>query len=152
MNWIIRRSNKLLSHTHLKGLIQPIFKDIEKWSWFISDLDFLSNGTILPINFDHDYFILSPEQFQQLVTADPQIIWGVLLGFSNEQLIDVDEENLPYAEGNELIWKNGNIQHTNALIEIVCFDSGYTIVKFRDAQLSGKFKAYFEEAIELESF
>jgi hypothetical protein len=51
-----------------------------------------------------------------------------------------------------MVWKNGNIQHPNAALEIVCFDSGYTIVKFRDEKLSDKFKAYFDEAIELEKF
>jgi hypothetical protein len=66
--------------------------------------------------------------------------------------VDVDEEHLPYAESNDIIWKNENIQHPNAQIEIVCFDSGYTIVKFRDEHLSNKFKAYFDEAMELEKF
>ena len=152
MNWIIRKSNKLLSHTHLNSLLKPIYNEVKNWNWLVSDVDYISNTEDLPINFDHDYFVLSPIQFQQLVKADPQIIWGVLLGFQNKQSIDVDEENLPYAEGNVLIWKNGNIQHHNAMIEIVCFDSGYTIVKFRDSDLSNKFKAYFDEAVDLEVF
>jgi hypothetical protein len=56
--------------------------------------------------------------------------------------IEIDEENLPSADGSTTVWKNGNIQHPNAVLEIVCFDSGYTIVKFRDEKLSSKFKTY----------
>ncbi|MEO7214796.1 hypothetical protein [Mucilaginibacter sp.] len=67
--------------------------------------------------------------------------------------ITIDENAIPLAEGNELIWKNGNLQYPDAAIEIICFDSGYTIVKFTDERLSAKFKAYFgDEAIELEKF
>jgi hypothetical protein len=119
----------------------------------ISDLDYFPDTiTNLPVDFERDYFILSSEEFRTLVDADPQIIWGVVVGIPGTSIIKVDEDNLPYAEFNELIWKNGNIQHPNAQIEIVCFDSGYTIVKFRDQYLSDKFKAYFDEAIELEKF
>jgi hypothetical protein len=66
--------------------------------------------------------------------------------------VKLNVNDLPYAEGNAMIWKNGNLQHPDAEIEIVCFDSGYTIVKFTRQDLSDKFKAYFDEAIELEKF
>jgi hypothetical protein len=140
-------------HTHLNEVLKPIMDDIKDWSWLISDLDYFPDTiTNLPVDFKHDYFILSAKEFQTLVDANPQIIWGVVLGIPSTSILKVDEDNLPYAEFNELIWKNGNTQHPNAVIEIVCFDSSYTIVKFRDQHLSDKFKDYFEEAIELESF
>jgi hypothetical protein len=140
-------------HTHLNEVLKPIMDDIKDWSWLISDLDYFPDTvTNLPVDFEHDYFILSAKEFQTLIDADPQIIWGVVLGIPNTSTIKVDEGNLPFAEFNELIWKNGNIQHPDAVIEIVCFDSGYTIVKFKDQHLSDKFKAYFDEAIELEKF
>jgi hypothetical protein len=47
---------------------------------------------------------------------------------------------------------NTDIQHEDAQIEIVCFDSGYTIVKLRDQYLSNKFKNYFTEAVKLDTF
>ncbi|WP_345948087.1 hypothetical protein ABDD95_14630 [Mucilaginibacter sp. PAMB04274] len=153
MNWIIRYSSKMEFHTHLNAVLKPIMDEIKGWNWLISDLDYFPDTIAnLPVDFERDYFILSSEEFRTLVDANPQIIWGVVLGMPRTSTIRVDEENLPYAEFNELIWKNGNIQHPNAQVEIVCFDSGYTIVKFRDQHLSDKFKAYFEEAIELESF
>jgi hypothetical protein len=48
---------------------------------------------------------------------------------------------------------NNNIfQIINSEIEIIAFDSSYTIVKFKNKLLSDKFKMFFEEAIELEKF
>ena len=152
MNWIIRDSDKMEFHTHLKIVLSPIIDDLKDLNWLISDLEYHSTNPNLPINNEQDYFILSSEQFKTLVAADAQIIWGVILGIPGTSTVNVDQNNLPYAEFNDLVWKNGNIQHPEAIIEIVCFDSGYTIVKFRDQGLSAKFEDYFDEALELESY
>jgi len=101
---------------------------------------------------EDDYLILSPEQFRRIAEADMQVIWGVLLGIPKDEDIDVDLDRLPYADGNGLVWKNGNMQHPKAIIEVVCFDSSYTIVKFKVGALSDKLKAYYPEAVELEQF
>ena len=153
MNWVIRYSNKMESHTHLNIVLEPIWKEVKKFNWLISDFEYHPDyAKDLPVNHDQDYFILSPLNFKKLVDADSQIIWAVILGIPQGKSIEIDEKNLPYADGSETVWKNGNIQHPNAVLEIVCFDSGYTIAKFRDEKLSGKFKAYFDEAIDLERF
>lgn len=151
MNWIIRKSSKLKFHTDLKSLIVPIWDDVKSYNWLVSDVTFMTN-TPIPLDHEHDYFILSPEEFDILAHADAQIIWAVLSGVPSTDPIEVDENNIPFADGNELVWENGNIQLKQAVIEIVCFDSGYTIVKFKDVDLSHKFKAYFDEAIELDKF
>lgn len=151
MNWIIRHSKRLAFHTDLKALLVPIWDDIKDFSWLISDLEFMSSDPV-PVDYDHDYFILSPEEFNALVQADTQIIWGVISGIPGKPPAVIDENKLPYAEGNDLIWENGNIQHPQTIIEIICFDSSYTIIKFKDIDLSTKFKNYFDEAIELEKF
>jgi hypothetical protein len=151
MNWIIKQSKKLKFHTDLRSLIIPIWDDVKSFNWLISDLEFMSSDPV-PLNYDHDYFILSPEEFNVLAHADVQIIWGVISGVPATQLMEIDENNMPYADGNELVWKDGNIQQKQAVIEVVCFDSGYTIIKFKSIDLSMKFKNYFDEAIELEMF
>ena len=105
----------------------------------------------LPINFDKDYFILTAKDFQKIAEEDVQIIWGALLAVPENQEINTSEQ-LPFVEGNDNIWKDGNIQLENAEIEIDCFDSSYTIVKFKSMEMSKAFKDYFPEAIELEKF
>ncbi|MES2454164.1 MAG: hypothetical protein V4594_01425 [Bacteroidota bacterium] len=144
MNWILHHSDKMEFHTHLDAVLDPIIPDIKDLKWLATDLE--CNGSpifeTLPINYDHDYFILSPYQFAELVAADMQIIWGVFLGIPKHLDVTVDPNNLPYAE-SEAVWEEGNIQHENAVVEIICFDSSYTIVKFRDQDMSNRFKAYF---------
>jgi len=153
MNWILRHSDKFDYHTNLKAVLAPIIEDIRDLKWLISDLEYTSwEKEALPINMVDDYLVLSRDQFSEVAEADMQIIWGVLLGIPEDQVIDVDAEQLPYADGNALVWKNGNIQHPQAIIEVICFDSGYTIVKFKEEVLSNKFRAFFLEAVELERF
>ncbi|RFM30938.1 hypothetical protein [Chitinophaga silvisoli] len=151
MNWIISKTRKMNYHTNLRALMLPVWEDIKNYQWVVSDLEYMSSDPV-PINYEQDYFILSPEEFSILANADLQIIWGVICGIPADEEIEIDEDRLPYVEGNDLIWENGNIQLEQAVIEIVCFDSSYTILKFKNVGLSEKFKSIFEEAIELEKF
>ncbi len=152
MNWVIRYSEKIQGHTYLEEILAPIREDIKDYNWIISDTEFGSWNEELAVNMDEEYFILSATKFDELLDANVQIYWGVILGIPKKFDIVIDEANLPFAEGNGLIWKNGNIQYRDAELEIVCFDSGYTIVKFKSEVLSKKFHDYFPEAVELEKF
>ena len=80
------------------------------------------------------------------------IVWGAFSGIDKNLEIEITEEVLPLCEGVPEIWKNGNFQVEESEIEIIAWDSGYTIVKFKDEELSNKFKEYFDEAIELEKY
>lgn len=151
MNWIIQNTDKLDFHTDLKALLKPILEEIESFKWVISDCDFISDIAI-PINYEQDFFILTHEEFREIINSQTQFIWGVISGFDKNDEILIDENNLPFVEGNDLIWENGNFQIENSIIEIIAFDSSYTIIKFKDKNLSDKFKRYFDEAIELEKF
>lgn len=151
MNWIIQHTNKLDFHTNLKELLKPISLEIESFNWLISDFEFISDK-ILPIHHEKDFFVLTSEEFHEILNSKTQLIWGVVSGFSENEPISFDENNSPFAEGNDLIWKNGNFQIENSIIEIIAFDSSYSIIKFKDKSLSDKFKSYFLEAIESEKF
>ncbi len=65
---------------------------------------------------------------------------------------DVDGENIPYAEGSKSIWENDEYQIEESEIEIIAWDSSYTIIKFKNRNLSNKFRSYFDEAIELDKY
>jgi hypothetical protein len=155
MNWIISKSKKMQFHTDLDVLFKPIYDEIEKYNWILSDIEY--NGTAShvnsPINHQHDFFILSPDEFKRLISIDVQIYWGIILAVPiGKEIIALNEDEQPFAEGNPLIWEDGNIQHPDAVMEIACFDSGYTIVKFKDEAMSNRFKAYFDEAESLQAF
>jgi hypothetical protein len=153
MNWILRKSNKFDYHTNLTEIVKPIFDDIADLNWLVADLEYCGfDGDSLPINMDNDYFILNSDEFKTVANTDMQIIWGVFVGIPLSYQIKADIDDLPYVEGNPLVWKNGNLQHKDAVVEIICYDSGYTMVKFTDEIFSNKFKTYFTEAVELEKF
>ncbi|WKL47504.1 hypothetical protein Q1W71_21415 [Flavobacterium pectinovorum] len=151
MNWIIQHTEKLEFHTDLKELLKPILADIKDFTWVISDFDFIGNKS-LPINYERDFFVLSSDEFGEILNSEMQLIWGVVSGFPKDKEIIIEENDLPYSEGNDLIWKNENFQLQNSVIEIIEFDSFYSIIKFRDEKTSYEFKKHFDEAIELEKF
>ncbi|MBE8725711.1 hypothetical protein [Flavobacterium hungaricum] len=151
MNWVIKNSEKLRCHTDLKEILFPIITNIESYNWLLCDLEFISNKE-LPINHDEDYFILSNKEFKELLDSETQLIWGVVIGFQFDKEIIIDQNELPFADGNDLAWMNDHFQAANSLIEIIAFDSSCTIVKFKDQKLSDNFKNYFEEAFFLSEF
>jgi hypothetical protein len=140
-------------HTDLGVILKPIEECIDNYKWIASDLE-LNTSVLhkLPINHDEDFFVLSSEDLNVILDNWVQVIWGVFIGVPKNAVVTIDDDNLPYVDRNPLIWKNGNLQHPDAKVEIICVDSGYTIVKFTEKKLSDKFKSYFNEAIELEKF
>lgn len=80
MNWIIRKSDKMDFHTNLNIILEPIKAELKNLNWLITDLEFNNIYRIedLPVNYDHDYFILSSKQFSDLVAADLSILSTLL--------------------------------------------------------------------------
>jgi len=152
MNWVIDQSKKLSAHTYLDEVLAPLVEYIDSYNWILSDIECGGDFSDLPIDYDHEYFILSAQEFRRILSSRFQFWWGAILAVPISFEIKFDEENLPYVEGNTHIFENGHIQHPDAEIEIDCFDSGYTIVKFTNKTLSDKFKAYFEEALTIDKF
>ncbi|WP_235299778.1 hypothetical protein [Portibacter marinus] len=153
MNWIIKNRDKLRFHTNLNVLLKPIENDIQRFNWLINDLEINSSELeSLPINHEQDWFLITSEQMEELRISDTQIVWGAFSAIDNKSKIEIKEDVLPYAEGVSEIWKNGNLQVKESEIEIIAWDSSFTIVKFTDQTLSEKFSNYFDEAIELEKY
>ncbi len=155
MNWIIKDTKRIGRHTDLSTLLNEDWIEIEKYNWFLSDLDIINfddyEGKSLSIDFREEFHLPNFETFTEILQANIQIIWGVISAIKNESP-QFDTKNLPYVEGNGEIWNDNYFQIPNALIEITAWDSSYTIVKFRDENLSKKFKNYFPEAILLSEF
>lgn len=153
MNWIIKNNKQLKFHTDLNVLLRPIENEIKGLKWIVSDLDInTSELQKLPINYEKDRFLISSSEMDIIRGTDTQIIWGVFSGITDETEIDMEQIEIPYAEGNDEIWENGHLQIEHSVIEIIAWDSSYSIVKFTDKEMSDKFKSYFDEAIELENF
>ena len=134
-------------------LLKPIEKEIQDLKWLISDLEFSSwSPEKLPINHEEDYFIISAQEMKTICETRTQVVWGAFSGIDKNTELKTDQIEPPYSEGNAEIWKNGNLQVENSKVEIIAWDSSYTIVKFTEKGMSDKFKEYFDEAIELEKY
>jgi len=153
MNWIIKNRSKLGFHTNLEVLLKPIEEDIERFNWLINDLEINSSEiNSLPINHEKEWFYISSTQMEEIRISDTQIVWGAFSVIDKKVDLQITEEILPYAEGVAQIWNNGNLQVNESEIEIIAWDSSFTIVKFTNEKLSNIFREYFDEAIELEKY
>lgn len=151
MNWILR-SNKIVKfHTNLTEVLKPIWEYLEEYDWILTDLDFISDDMI-PIHFDQDIFILNKEQFEIIFNSRTQIIWGIISAIPKNTELNLSLISKLSAE-DMIAWENDKFLIEKSYLEIVAYDSGYTIIKFTDEKLSYKFKEYFkDQAIELEKF
>ena len=152
MNWIIRDTKKLYCHTNLNNLLNS-WIDISEFEWILSDLDVINfTKKKLPIDFNKSFSVITSDDFKKIIETDIQIVWGVISAINKSENPKFDKNNLPFVEGNDNIWINDNFQVENAIFEITAWDSSYTIIKFKDSELSKKFKLHFDEAIELDKY
>lgn len=152
MNWIISKSEKIEFHTNLSAVLKPIEKFLEDYQFFVSDYLFKSESNNLPFqNFSSNYEILSAEDFKKILQGEVQFMWLYLAAVPKGEQILIDDENLPYVEGNPDIWEAG-FQMGNAVFELYAYDSSYTILKFKNQEHSELFKDYFREAERLEEY
>ena len=152
MNWIIRDTKKLYCHTNLNNLLNS-WIDISEFEWVLSDLDVINfTKKKLPIDFNKSFSVITSDNFKKIIETDIQIVWGVISAINKSENPKFDKNNSPFVEGNDNVWINDNFQVENAIFEITAWDSSYTIIKFKDSELSKKFKLHFDEAIELDKY
>lgn len=154
-SYIIDKTQKLSFHTNLNQLLIPIIDDISCYDWIISDLEIMGHKE--GILEDLSDQVISYEIFKKLIESkDLQVIWGVFTAIPKSSLRNEDIKSLvkvPFADGNSSLWKKPlEFQYQEAEVEIVYFDSSYTIIKFKDERMTNKFKDYFKEALKIEDY
>lgn len=151
MNWVIKNSKKIKYQTDLEEILKPIWNDLLNYSWIITDVDFITDYQI-PLNFENDYFFFDRKEFEKIMKNDTQIIWGVISAVNNDTKIVAEKLSKTSSESGE-VWEENTFLIPESILEIVAYDSTYTILKFKEEKLSEKFKNYFgEEALELKEF
>ena len=152
MAYIIEDTDNLDYHTDLKTLLKPLRPFVPKYKWLLTNqeyivLDYKKKGNIYKLNFTDAKIEFSGEEFMSIfLERDIQFIWGVFSAFKNE-IPNLSTSNLPFADGNSDIWeKPDEFLTTESEIEIICFDSSATIVKFKDKEIERLFLDHFPEA------
>lgn len=79
---------------------------------------------------------------------------GGLSGFEKSILLEkIIMYDLPYADGNESLWKNPiAMQHPLAVHEIVAWDGSLTIIKSKDNKIVSEFMKKYPQSQSLEEY
>ncbi len=126
----------------------------KEYNWFITDVECYPENKKYRQLLSNEYCFLTGEQLSQMIKKeDFQWIWGVFSGFDkNIKLDNILNYNLPYADGNENLWKTVNLQHPLANIEIVAWDSCLMLIKSVNTNIIDHFFDKFELAEDLSKY
>ena len=153
MNWVLDDTTKLRFHTNLEILLVPIAKQLRELKWIAGDLDINSDRLEeLPIGHDKDLYHLNANEMDYCRQLYPQIVWGYFVGIHRNTEWNLQVKQIPHIEGNQSIWSSDSRQIQGSVIEIICYDSSLTIVKFSSPRLSHYWKSLFTEAVDLDSW
>ncbi|MFH5804013.1 hypothetical protein [Alienimonas sp. DA493] len=159
MALLLNDPSALRFYTDIRAIFAALEPLPQRLDWLVTDLECNPlNGAPLPTELaGSDAQALTGEAFLRAVTeADLQFIWGVLSGFEpgtapDPAALSVNER--PYADGNPAFWTGcPAIQHPEAEIEIVCWDSCLSILLSRDPAVESRFRSAFPSAVDLETF
>ncbi|HWJ28914.1 MAG TPA: hypothetical protein VNS32_20385 [Flavisolibacter sp.] len=153
MTIILEETNQFTFHSDLSLVIRPFGDYFQRLNWLITDLWCFSleppdkKKGIGRLNHEDLSIVFSGKELYDLIMSEKiQFIWGVFSGFEGDIPV-VKEDDLPYADGNRDIWvRPEDFQLPSAQIEIICWDSSATIVKFKDKAFGYRFLEVFPEA------
>lgn len=153
-------------HTDLGVVFEALGGRQNEFNWLVTDLEFGNLDAVeLPMELTlrlgrttyefPDVVWLTGKRFSEIIDGyNLQFIWAVLSGFDPHIEIDPNNlEALPSADGNSGFWREGvSIQHPRASVEIVCWDSSYTLLLSKDDDLTKRFRDFFPEACDLDAY
>lgn len=151
---ILENTNQLEFQTDLSKLIIPFREKFRSLNWLLTDLDFIildadKYGSVEKLNLEEKAINFNGIELCDLVEKRKiQFVFGVLTGF-NTEIPHFAEESLPTADQNQEVWTEPKkFQIPSAEIEIICWDSSTTILKFKDNLLGQKFMQEFPDSKE----
>ncbi len=148
MKILIEGPGRMEPHTRLSLLFDAIGDHLRKLRWLATDWELDRYDAPFAFELRHLPLVLEGRELAEFASRhDPQFVWGVLSGFPSDARIEASAlQVIPSADGNPDVWNpNMGPQCPGAVMEIVCFDSGSTIVSTEDDSVQARLKAYFPE-------
>ncbi|PWJ33503.1 hypothetical protein [Sediminitomix flava] len=156
MALILENTNQVEFHSDLNNLISPFKEKFKSLNWLVAEQDYLildssDSKFTNKINLDSDFFQFDGHELLDILEGhNIQFNWGIFCGMTN-RLNYIREEDLPFADGNSRIWSHPDeFFYSNSEIEIICFDSSLTVLKFRDHKIEESWRRVFTDAKKLE--
>lgn len=139
--------------TDLGRILPAIQPQIERLNWVISNLmcwhlqEFVPTVEVWQNQTEEYYYtvVSGKTLYDTMASQGVQVVWGVFCGIAGN-IPNLAADEVPYADGNRQIWTEPEVfQLADAEIEIVAFDSTFTLMKFRDESLGHQFMEAFPE-------
>ena len=141
-------------YTLLSNIFKAINNRQNNYNWLITSAECYPHNKNFKNLLDRDYCWLSGEELTKIIAhEDFQWIWAVLSGFEKDITLDeVLSYPLPSVD-YEGFWQLPlSIQHPLATVEIVPFDSSYTLVLSKNEQLVSDYYSAFPKSEDLRRF
>ncbi len=159
LNMILRGESQLRYYTDMAYIFGVLGSRAQTLNWLITDAEYNRLGCeSFPPEFRREGTTplwISGMRLQQILQeCEIQFNWGVLSGFQPDVIVDPRQLVVyPYADGNRSLWTDPSaIQHPQAVIEIVCWDSTLMLFLSKDPDLSRNFQTAFPEAMDLDAY
>jgi hypothetical protein len=166
MNLLLTYSDQMAFYTDMRAVFDTMPGVCESHDWLISDLDCHALMDDRPPEapvpglapsaeklLTSDSRILLPgNEFREALDArDIQFVWAVFSAL--EPGTRPDTSRCPCADGNPDFWKGSpKPQLREALFEIVCWDSGSTMLIGVPDRIAERFTARFTDAVDLDRY
>lgn len=144
MNLILEKSKRVPYYTDLRTIIRALGVSAANYDWYVSDLNFM--GFSQDTFSQADRWVTGEELESFIEENEVQFCWGVFSAIGKGVRFEVC--NPPYADGNAEFWTKQNVrpQLKTALFEIVCWDSGATLLIGLPPALANSFLSIYPEA------
>ena len=139
--------------TYLSKLLPSIRQQVESLNWVVTGLQCWGDYSP-PIeawqvqSYDAaPYYSVVPGKtlYEAFAGWEMQVVWGVFCGVAGDIPTLVPDE-VPYADGNPRIWSEpGAFQLVGSEIEIIAFDSSFTLLNFRNETVGHQFLEAFPD-------
>lgn len=145
MTILLKDTARLRWQTDLSRLLPPIRQQVESLNWLITELQcWHIDGewpAVIPDWEEANPYAAADGRtlYETFAGRDLQVVWGVFCGVQGNVPTITDSE-IPFADGNRKLWTEPETFLLAASeLEIICFDSTLTFVKFRDEELGNQF-------------
>lgn len=142
-------------YTYLKKVFDAIGNKQIDYNWLITECECYPNNQNVKELLNKEYCWITGEELTEIIgQEDFQWVWAVLSGFDkNIELAEVLKYDLPYADEYTGFWKKPlTLQHPLSKVEIVPFDSSFTLILSEDKELVNSFRSYFSYSENLEDY
>lgn len=143
-------------YTYLSNIFPAIQNAQLDYNWLITDVEGNYTNQIEDTCNKQGYCWLTGDELTELVKAqDFQWIWGILSGIPKEYTLEdvLKHQPLPISDGYSGFWHNPiSLQHPLAEVEIVPWDSSYTLLISKNEKIISDFRTAYPQSQDLTEY